>query len=56
MFLKFLQEASHGQVALKVVEVVVDPKQHYSRHLSEKTDASFNLKSFSNALCPCWFI
>lgn len=33
MFLKVLQEVCHGRVALKVIEVVVDPQQHYSRYL-----------------------
>lgn len=35
MFLKLLQKACHGWVALKVIEVVVDPEQHYSCYLWE---------------------
>ena len=33
MFLKVLQEARHGWVTFKVIEVVVDPQQHYSSDL-----------------------
>lgn len=33
MFLKVLQEVCHCRVTLKVIEVVVDPEQHYSRYL-----------------------
>lgn len=33
MFLEVLQEARHSRVTLEVVEVVVDPQQHYSCYL-----------------------
>lgn len=33
MFLKVLQEVCHGWVTLKVIEVVVNPEQHYSCYL-----------------------
>lgn len=33
MFLKLLQEARHSWVTFKIIEVVVDPQQHYPRYL-----------------------
>ena len=33
---KMFQKFTHGRISLKVVEVVVHPKQHHSRHLQER--------------------
>lgn len=39
VFLKLLQEVGHGWVVFKIIEVVVDPQQHYSGYLWERKTA-----------------
>lgn len=58
MFLKVLQEVRHGWVSLKVIEVVVNPEQHYSCYLRDTMRALFSEDantSFSDTSCDTIF-